>query len=338
MVADRPAGDPNAGPQALRRGRTRGWLRVASLLVGAVVILLEAGCSSVGVQAPANPVSPTDAAHPMFGAFTYGGVWQGMEPVQQLETLLGRRLDIVQWFMNWDTPYDAKLVESASADGRRPLITWQPTNQPVAAIAAGTYDTILRNFADGVRATPGLVYVRPFPEMNGNWEPWNGDPTALVAAWRHMVDVFRAEGADNVRWVWSPNVTDQPSTPDNAMERYYPGSAYVDVLALDGYNWGTTKSWSSWRSFRDIFAHPYARVTALGPQPVWITEVASSSQGGDKAAWVANMLDASAFPRIQALVWFNQNKEADWRIDNSTSVLQAARINLGPAPTAVASR
>lgn len=337
-MADVTSGDSTDTLQGTRRTGVARWVRVVLLALAVVVILFQAGCSSVGMDASPTLTSASDGTHPMFGAYTDGGVWQGMQPVQQLETLLGRKLDVVQWFMSWGTPYDVALVESASADGRRPLITWEPNQQSVAAIAAGTYDGIIRDFADGVRATPGLVYVRPFPEMNGDWEAWNGDPAALVEAWRHMANVFRAEGADNVRWVWSPNVTDEPNTPANAMERYYPGDAYVDVLALDGYNWGTTTSWSTWQSFEQIFARPYARITALGPQPVWITEVASSSQGGDKAAWVANMLDTPAFPRIQALIWFNQNKETDWRIDNSTAVVQAARFNLGPATTTVASR
>ncbi len=338
MVADSASGKSTAVLHRVRRRRIAGWLRIVYLALAAAVVLSEAGCSSVGTEVPASLTSASDVPQPMFGAYTDGGVWQGMEPVRQLETLLGRKLDIVHWFMSWDTPYDIALVEAASADGRRPLITWEPNHQAVQAIAAGTYDGLIRDFADGVRATPGIVYVRPFPEMNGDWVPWNGDPAALVAAWRHMVTVFRAEGADNVRWVWSPNVTDQPNTPANAMERYYPGSSYVDVLALDGYNWGTTTSWSTWQSYTEIFAQPYARITALGPQPVWITEIASASQGGDKAAWVANMLNTSAFPRIQALVWFNQNKEADWRIDNSANVIQAARVNLGPGTATLASR
>ncbi len=337
-MADRRSGATTTNRDGAQRRRAAGWLRAVSLVLGIVAILAEAGCSSVGVDSPVNVKSEASASQPMFGAYTYGGVWQGMQPVVQLETALGRKLDIVEWFMSWDTPYDVALVKSASADGRRPLITWEPTHQSVEDIAAGRYDALLRSFADGVRATPGLVFVRPFPEMNGDWEPWNGDPTTLVAAWRHMVKVFRDQGADNVRWVWSPNVTDQPSTPANAMERYYPGDAYVDVLALDGYNWGTAVSWGSWQSFEQIFARPYARITALGPQPVWITEVASGSRGGDKAAWVANMLTTTAFPRIQALIWFNQNKEVDWRIDNATAVVQAARANLAPGSTSLASR
>ncbi len=323
--------------QRTQRSHRPGRLAMIGLTTMFAALLLATGCSGVATEPPQAVTNATDV-RPMFGAFTYGGVWQGMQPVHQLEDLLGRKLDVVQWFMSWDTPYDVALVESAMAGGRLPMITWQPYHQPVSAIAAGTYDALMRSFARGVRATPGLVYVRPFPEMNGDWEPWNGQPTEFVKAWRRMVAIFRAEGADNVRWVWSPNITDQPRTPANAMEKYYPGSAYVDVLGLDGYNWGTSQSWSQWRSFDEIFAEPYARITALGPQPVWVAEVASTNKGGDKAAWVANMLDSTKFPRIRALIWFNENSDLDWRLDNSLAVIQAARASLAPSLQTTASR
>jgi endoglucanase len=320
-----------------RRTRRPGRLAMVGFSAMLAALLLATGCSGVATEPPQAVTNATDV-RPMFGAFTYGGVWQGMEPVHQLENLLGRKLDVVHWFMSWDTPYDVALVESAMAGGRLPMITWQPYHQSVSDIAAGRYDDLMRSFARGVRATPGLVYVRPFPEMNGDWEPWNGQPAEFVKAWRRMVDIFRAEGADNVRWVWSPNITDQPRTTANAMEKYYPGSAYVDVLALDGYNWGTSKTWSQWRSFDDIFAEPYARIIALGPQPVWVAEVASTNQGGDKAAWVASMLTSTKFPRIRALVWFNENSDLDWRLDNSLAVIQSARASLTPSLQTTASR
>ncbi len=319
-----------------RRRSVRSFVALAGTVL---LLLLVTGCSSIAGRPPGGTsLTPNAAAKPMFGAFTYGGVWKGMGPVHQLEDLLGRKLDVVHWFMSWDTPYDVAQVEQVTAGGRIPLITWQPHHQSVADIAAGKYDNIIRAFADGVRNTPGLVYLRPFPEMNGDWEPWNGHPVEFVKAWRHTVDVFRAEHATNVRWVWCPNVTDQPRTASNAMELYYPGKAYVDVLALDGYNWGTTQSWSSWRSFNDIFQVPYARITALGPQPVWIAEVASTGKGGDKAKWVANMLDSTRFPRIKALIWFNENNDMDWRLDNSLAVIQSARANLAPSAETFASR
>lgn len=257
-----------------------------------------------------------------FGAYTYGGVWSGMQPVLQLEAALGRRLDIVHWFMSWDNDWDARLIQPLSDSGRLPMLSWQPFGVDVADIAAGRHDTYLNSWAAGAAAYGHVVYIRPFPEMNGNWTSWNGQPEQLVAAWRHIVDVFDAHGADNVRWVWSPNVLDEPRTADNRMELYYPGEQYVDVLALDGYNWGSTRSYIGWQSFSEMLDQAYGRITALGSQPLWMAETASAEAGGDKSAWIADMFaDSHLYPQLDAIVWFDENKETDWRIASSPAAL-----------------
>jgi len=271
----------------------------------------------------------------MLGAFTYGGVWRGMEPVLELEAELGRRLDIVHWFTNWDEPFYRELTAAAASAGRKPLISWQPHRQSVADIAAGVHDAYIRGWADGVASLDGEVYLRPFPEMNGDWVSWNGDPATFRLAWRRMARIFEERGAHNVRWVFSPNVTDSPRTAGNRLELYYPGADVVDVLALDGYNWGTTRAWTAWRPFEQVFEGGYARVTALGDQPVWFAETSSSAEGGDKAAWVSAMLASSAFPRLAALVWFDEHKEADWRMVADDEVAAAFRDALRLADTAL---
>jgi hypothetical protein len=323
-----------AGPSAPRRPARRRALAASMLFA----IALTAACATLEVM-PVETESESGAtplaAHVAFGAFTYGGVWRGMEPVVLLEAELGRQLDVVHWFMNWDHTYDPRMAAAVTAGGRAPLISWQPMRQDVRDIADGRYDDVLRSWAQGVRAAqPDLVYLRPFPEMNGEWVPWNGDPEALRMAWIRMTEVFAAEGADNVRWVWSPNVTDQPRTEANRMEHYYPGDAYVDVFGLSGYNWGETRPSIGWRSFETVFATGYARITALGPHPLWLTELASSDEGGDKAAWVRDMFASTAFPRITALIWFDEHKEADWRLRSAPEVVLAFQTSLGVAPTA----
>lgn len=305
-----------------------------------MVALALAGTPACGVRA--EPVAAPDATPPTgagtvaaraaFGAFTYGGVWQGLEPVRRLELALGRPLDVVHWFMNWDHAYDPTMVNDVLATGATPLISWQPMRQDVRDIAAGRHDDYLRSWAHGLRDAPGAVYLRPFPEMNGDWVPWNGDPDALRRAWVHVVELFAAEGADGVRWVWSPNVTDEPRTDANRLEHYYPGDDHVDVLALSGYNWGDTRPAIGWRTFEEVFAGGYERVTALGPQDVWLTELASSDVGGDKAGWVRDMLASTAFPRLAALIWFDEDKEADWRMTSHPDVLRAFQQGLGVGP------
>ncbi|MDF1522051.1 MAG: glycosyl hydrolase [Trueperaceae bacterium] len=314
-----------------RRPRRSAWAdRAARALLLASVLVATTGCGAQEAPDVFAAVRSTEplASYVHFGAFTYGGVWGGMEPVVQLETALGERLAVVHWFMSFDHAYDPALVAAASTGGRVPLISWQPMNHDLHDIAAGRYDDYLRTWAHGIRDAHSPVYLRPFPEMNGDWVPWNGDPQALRDAWTHLTTLFDHEGATNVRWVWSPNVTDEPRTDDNRMEHYYPGTDHVDVLALSGYNWGDTRSNIGWRSFEDVFAGGYARLEALGPQPIWIAETASTDVGGDKAAWIRDMFATTAFPRMEAIVWFDMEKEADWRVESSSASLRAFRSSL----------
>jgi endoglucanase len=298
-------------------------LRRASLLLPILIAMVACSQGSLEPTAPADPA----VSLPLFGAYTYGAVWNGMEPVRALEDRIGRRLDVVHWFMSFDHAYDRGRVDALHRSDRLPLISWEPVHHDLEAIASGAYDAYLRSWANGVRDAGGLVYLRPFPEMNGAWTPWNGDPEALRAAWRHVVGLFDEEGAHNVRWVFSPNVTDEPRTDANRMERYFPGSDVVDVLALDGYNWGDLRPWSTWTPFEDVFRSGYDRIAALGTQPIWFAELASAEVGGDKAAWVADMFDTApvAFPRLECLVWFDERKEADWRIGSTPVVADAFR-------------
>jgi hypothetical protein len=292
-----------------------------------------AGLTGIPDEEPDSPGGTGEPlANAMFGAYIKGAAWN-KELLFSLEKTVDHEFKIIHWFTSWDAPFEGDLVERVLALGRIPMITWQSKNQSVTDIAAGRHDSYIREWAKAVDDISGDVYLRPFPEMNGNWTPWNGDPEALIAAWQRVVKIFREEGATNAKWVWAPNVRDEPVTPENRLELYYPGSAYVDVLALDGYNWGTTRAQTAWKEFDVIFQDAYKRVTSLGKQNVWIAEVASAEQGGDKGVWVKNMLASTAFPRITALVWFNENKETDWRMESSSGSLTAFRQGLIDEPT-----
>jgi endoglucanase len=281
-------------------------------------------------EEPKDNTEPTSLPNPiMFGSYTYGGVWHGIEPIYNLESKLGQKLSVVHWFSNWYNFLDHKSLEIASTDGRIPMISWQPHNRSFDDIINGKYDIYIRSWALSAKDFGKTIYLRPFPEMNGNWTEWNGQPDKLVIAWRHIVELFRQEGADNVLWVWSPNANDEPRTLENRMELYYPGDDYVDILAVDGYNWGNTKSYSLWKDFDSIFESAYDRITALNAdKPFWVAEVASAERGGDKAAWINDMFNTTAFPRLEAIIWFDENKETDWRVDSSSDALQAFRTGL----------
>lgn len=299
--------------------------RLALLVLG--VSLLLAACSSpqqsAAVVSSAPLVSPVGEGH--FGAYIIHSPWSHEAEMRELEQAVGREFDMIQWFTSFEDPFEALPVDRILDQGKMPIITWQSRDMTLDDVLLGKADERLQIWAEGIAGRDGLVYLRPYPEMNGDWVPWNGEPEKFIQVWRYMVDFFEAEGTNNVRWVWCPNITDWPRTEENRFEHYYPGDDYVDVLALDGFNWGTVREWSVWRSFEEIFEVPYDRITSLGTQPLWLTEIASAEQGGDKAAWITDMLSSTRFPQIDGIVWFQENKEADWRMNSSDRSLNAFR-------------
>jgi beta-mannanase len=176
------------------------------------------------------------------------------------------------------------------------------------------------------------VDIRLFHEMNGDWMPWGVGKSGasnqdIINAWRHVHDIFVEEGATNARFVFCPNERYTIWQDSHPYADYYPGDAYVDYLALDGYNWGDARG-LPWYSFDEIFDQSYQELTALSStKPVMIAEYASHTSPGDKAQWITdaqNVLKSGKYSRIKALLWFEDNQEgAKWRIDTSQSSIDA---------------
>ncbi len=242
-------------------------------------------------------------------------------------------------------PFGSEIATSDldAAAGRKatPLLTWEPWNpgrgvdQPdyrLSRITAGEDDSYVLRTAQVLRAWGKPVLLRFAHEMNGDWYPWceqaNGNQAGdYAAAWRHVHDLFVSAGAANVAWVWSPNVSYAGST---SLASVYPGDAFVDLVALDGYNWGTTVPWHSWTAAADVFGPTLAELRSIAPRkPLFIAETASTEVGGDKAAWIRNMFTwLSGQPNVEAVVWFDYDKETDWRVNSSSSAAEALRQGL----------
>lgn len=256
----------------------------------------------------------------------------------------GRAPAIVMWYLAWPHGgYPSAQVDAVLRTGATPMLTWEPwdssntsPNQPtykLTNITRGDFDGYIRQFARSAAASRQHVYLRFAHEMNSSWYPWGTQagnvlgnaPQDYVDAWRHVHDIFAREGATNVVWVWSPVVSYIGSTP---VAEVYPGDAYVDWLALDGYNWGTTQPWSAWASLAEVLQPSYASVAALSQKPMLLAETASAEQGGDKAQWIRQAFLADLprqFPRIRAVVWFDFQKETAWPVDSSPATLTAWR-------------
>jgi beta-mannanase len=269
---------------------------------------------------------------------------------EPLEQNLQARIKVISWYQAWGSGFSScfpGISEEAHRRGLKPLITWEPwklsTELPLGTpphaqpdyslekILSGAYDDYVRYWARCLSQVTQPVFLRPMHEMNGNWYPWGGmvngnNPALFKGAWKRLRRLFREEKATNVLWVWCPFAYSVPNTPENSMERYFPGKSEVDWLALDVYN--HSSQGSCWQSFSRIFEAPYRRLCALAPdKPVMIAEIGCAEEGGDKAAWIREALQAltEKYKRVEVLVWFNVNKECDWRIESSPQALEAFR-------------
>lgn len=281
---------------------------------------------------------------------------EGLGPLAAAEAGLGP-VAIVHWFQAWGGghgPFRSDWLDAVAATGRTGLLTWEPwaltgeAAQPAfapQAIAAGAHDDYLAAWAAGFAArSDGPWPIRLMHEANGSWYPWGGrqpgaGPDAYRAAWVHIHEVFRAAGASNVAWVWCP-LADDVAGP---FEAWYPGEAYVDVLALDAYNWGADMPHNGgWRAPGQLLDGAYDRLAALGPQPIWLAEVGCAPEappalvgapaGADtavdpKAAWLAELVSSAPqrWPRLEAIVFFSLDKERDWRVHHDPAIAAAIR-------------
>ena len=150
--------------------------------------------------------------------------------------------------------------------------------------------------------------------------------TKYIATYKHIHDLFTAAGATNVLWIFCPNVDSVPGDAWNQWSNYYPGDTYADWVGLDGYNWGTSTATGTWGTFSAMVGRIYTGLAAKG-KPIMIPETASTELGGDKAAWIVAIVSAlkGTYPGIKALVWFDMNKETDWRFDSSATALAASK-------------
>lgn len=315
--------------------KARQTLRRA-VAAGVVLVIIGLGCGG-GAAASAADVAlgpSVSFSAPVALGMSLGGA-PGLAKIDDFSASVGRAPAIVgfstAWYDGLGGSSDKPLIASR---GGVPMVLWGPAKDgvaiPLADIAAGKHDAYLKGLAQAAVWYKKPFLVRFAHEMNLAGSPWatgkNGNTAAgYIAAWRHVVNVFRKAGATNVQWVWSPNVDCAGACP---FTQYYPGDAYVDWVALDGYNFGQAHA-VRWMSMKEIFQSSYNTMMKLSAKPLMIAETASLDSGGNKAAWITQgfVRDLPAsMPQVRALVWWNRNDgRDDYRLNSTTASREAFR-------------
>jgi hypothetical protein len=287
-------------------------------------------------------------AVPKIGAFVPSD-FDDMTQYNQLEQQLGRKLDGYLTYVASSEPTYwpnvKKRIEGPIAQGKIVQVgfetkSWQGTSDPaiysLKAIAGGSIDSQLIAWADYLKSQNYPILLRPMSEMNLNWDIWAGtyspnQPADYAPAFRHLVDVFRARGATNVKFIWAVNYETIPNTPENDIANYWPGAEYVDYIGIDGYDPEGNKS------FDQVFGQLYKRLTTEEPflssgKNIIICETASVEP--NKPKYISDLFYYALhkFPKIEQIYWFNAKKERDWRLETTPGSINTFITNWNTPP------
>jgi hypothetical protein len=167
----------------------------------------------------------------------------------------------------------------------------------------GDYDEVIKKYSGWVKSVDRPIYLRIGYEFDG---PHNElEPEEYVKAYKHIVDLIRAEGVGNIAFVWHSYAS--PPFKGYPLSAWYPGDDYVDWVAIS------------------VFGHAYAGID-FGPdcdtvlqfakerkKPVMIAE-SSPIKGVDKESteawnqWFVNFFTFTYSKNIKAISFINE----DW--------------------------
>jgi mannan endo-1,4-beta-mannosidase len=318
----REARRPRA-PGHWRRAKLTVVIAVATVLIviASALVMLSAGSAKQAGHLPqrAGHVGLPTTPESYLGVYA-AGVPASYAGVTAFTSATGVRPRLVGYYGGWLEPFQIGFASTVAKHGAVPLVQMDPTGVSVAAIGQGQYDGYLIAYAEAVRAYGHQVILSFGHEMNGTWYSWgygHTSPAAFVAAWRHIVTLFRAHGVRNVTWLWTVNIimTKHGQIPSPAP--WWPGSAYVTWVGIDAYY--LKPDWQ----FVPIFGPTIVAVRELTGDPIIIAETSARSSA-DQPEKITNLFAGIHIYGLLGFLWFN-----DWPVYHLTGPAAIAAFRQG---------
>jgi hypothetical protein len=221
--------------------------------------------------------------------------------ITDFENLAGKPITWAYFSNNWLNgiiSFPQSSVEIIHNAGRVPFIRmmmrseFETVPDPVYTlqkIISGIYDTELKQWADNAKSIPYPLLLEFGTEVNGDWFAWNGrwnggsvktgygdpnvcdGPERFVDTYRHIIDIFNAEGVNNVTWFFHVDVNSSPDESWNNARAYYPGDAYIDWLGVSVY--GPIEPDEDYESFVDLLDGFYPELLSISSaKPIAVLE------------------------------------------------------------------
>ena len=250
------------------------------------------------------------------------------QPIAEFGQVAGRQPNLVGYYSGWAEPFLTSYAEMIRKHGVIPYVQIDPTLASVADIAAGDYDIYLSTYADSVRDFGHPVVIGFGHEMNADWYPWgygSVPASTFVAAWQHIVTLFRAQGADNVTWLWTLEA-DQPDNKTGPVEDWWPGNSYVNWVGIDGYYYTPSDT------FANVFGETIDQVRQFTDKPVLLSETAVGPDA-DQAVKIPDLFNGIHKYKTLGLVWFDKDQNdgilhQDWRLEGDQLAENAFRLGV----------
>ncbi len=286
--------------------------------------------------------------------------------IRKFESLAGKKIVWAFFSNNWieGIRFPGKEIKEISRCGAIPFVRLMARStfiygpDPVytlGGIINGDFDQQLRKWAREARNYEGPLLAEFGVEMNGDWFPWSGywngagetggygnpefpdGPERFRDAYRHIIEIFRQEGAENITWFFHANADSFPEEEWNKIGNYYPGDNYIDWVGLSVYGAIFPDEKQDWEelSFREKFLKTYQQVKAFAPnKPLAVLEF-GVIEDPRKPAWIRQAFDfIKQFPDIKAISWWQERWEnedgsfSDLRINSSQSSLKEYRTQV----------
>ncbi|MCU1361457.1 MAG: domain containing protein [Ilumatobacteraceae bacterium] len=296
-------------------GRRVSAVVAAALIAGAVTV-----SGAMPVQAAEVPSAPL-----AFGAYAKPRNGQTeRSAVEAYETQVGRKLAVVRVFETWDQAFPDTYHTWLKDSGHSIILSIKPTRSngtrvtwpsiSGAAVGSQVYNEMVA-WAQKVKAYGVPIYITFNHEPEAGANTTGGTATDFIAAWRKWVDVFRAQGVTNAKFMWI--MTDYSFFVATSDRRYapkwYPGDGWVDAMGTDAYNWYTCRpgTANAWKSLQQII-DPFRAFGALHPdKALWLSEFATvedSASAGRKSTWLTQataLFKQPGWDQFDGVLYFN---------------------------------
>jgi mannan endo-1,4-beta-mannosidase len=278
-------------------------------------------------------VTPAPRSHLPYSSAGYLGVYEpgvppNYAPIANFARTIRKQPNLVGYYSGWAEKFPFSFAQKLHNHHMIPYVQIDPTYATFSDIAAGTYDAYLTTYADSVRDFGHAVVIGFGHEMNAPWYSWGYKqvPAAtFIAAWQHIVNLFRADGAENVTWLWTINADVRGTGP---IAEWWPGKSYVNWVGIDGY-YVSPKD-----TFDTVFGRTIKQVRKVTNDPVLLSETAVAPEA-DRSAGILDLFRGVAKYRTLGLVWFDMQSDHgvvnhDWQIEGNPPAEYAFRLGVAP--------